>query len=164
MLQLAQGGGQDAGEGVFAGAGEQQAEGEEQFGESVFEATLANVVAVRVVNDEDCAEHDDDYTDSADAEERADEDGDAASELSQTHQITGDHGHFHECREALRARAAEHAKQDGAAVVDEGERASDAHDEEFKIQLTRNVATEGGRCAHENLPFVFRRLCIKSWG
>ncbi len=97
---------------------------------------MGDVVAVGKVDDEDGAEHDDDYADGSDAEQRAEQDGDASRELRQSHEIADGGGHVHEGREALRAWAAEHSKQDRAAVKDKGKRASDAHDQEFEIQFT----------------------------
>src|SRR4029077_18743874 len=101
------------------------AEGKKQLGERVFEAAAADVVTVREVNDEDSAEHDDDHADASNAEQRAGQDGEASSELGQSHEIADNDRHMHEGREALRPWAAKHPKQYCASVIKKGKSASD---------------------------------------
>ena len=67
--------GQYISEGPGAWARKQQCEGEKEFGEGIFVAALTNVEAVREVDEEDGAEHDDVDADRADSQESAGEDG-----------------------------------------------------------------------------------------
>ena len=57
---------------------------------------------------------------------------------------------MHERRKALRAWATEHSKQDGAAVEDKGQRASDTHDQKLEIQFAC-ATCQSAKCAHEYL-------------
>lgn len=124
LLEFAQGGGEDGGEREFAWAGEEEAEREEEFGESVLHALIGEVVAVRQMDHEDCAEHDDDTAGGADAKERSEKNGNAARELCQANKVADDCGGVHKSGEVTRAGTAKSAKEDCRAVIDERKRAS----------------------------------------
>lgn len=96
---------------------------------------MANVVAIVEMNQHDGTRHDDDDAGSADAEERAEQDGDAAGELGEPHEIADDVGHFHEGGKVVGTGATEGAEEDGGAVVDEGKRAGKTHDQELEFQF-----------------------------
>jgi hypothetical protein len=123
----------DGGKREFAGAGEEQADGKQEFREGVFHAPVADVVTIREMDHENGAAHDDDDADAADTHQRAEKDSDAAGELSEADEVADDVGCVHEGGEVVRAGSAESAEEDSGAVVDEWQRASEAHDEEFEI-------------------------------
>jgi hypothetical protein len=60
---------------------------------------------------------------------------------------------MHERRKSLWARAAKPSEQDGATVIEKGQRARQAHDQELKIQLVGNIASQSVSRAHVDLPF-----------
>ena len=111
---------------------------------------MGDVVTVRKMDDEDCAQHYDDDADGSNAKQRADQYRDASGELSQPDQITDGDRHVHEGREALRTWAAEHSEQDGAAMEDKRQSARDAHDEELKIQFA-GATCQPVKSTHEYL-------------
>ena len=81
-LKLPERGGQCISKRVRARAGNQQAEGEEQFGKREFEAAAIDVEAMVQVDEKDGAEHDDYRAGCADSQESARENGEAAGKLS----------------------------------------------------------------------------------
>jgi hypothetical protein len=111
---------------------------------------MGDIVAVRKMDDEDCAEHYDDDADGSNAEQRADQYRDASGELSQSDQIADGHRHVHEGREALRAWSAEHSEKYRATVEDKRQSARDAHDEELEIQFA-GATCQPVKSTHEYL-------------
>jgi hypothetical protein len=133
--ELAEWHGQYVSERPAAGAGDQQAEGKQQFGERIFEAALIDVEAVRQVDEKDGAEHDDYRAGCADSQKRPGKNGEASGYLSEADEIADGRWRVHESGKVRRTRSTENAKENAAAVVEEWERAGYAHDKQGKIEL-----------------------------
>jgi len=135
FLELAKWRGQSVSERIGARAGNQQAEGKEQFGERKFVPAVIDVETMRQVDEEDGAEHDDYHADCSDAQKGAGENGEASGELGQADEIADGRGRVHESGKVRRSRSAENAKKNTAAVIEKWERAGYAQDQQSKIEL-----------------------------
>jgi len=138
-LEFSERGGEDGGEREFAGTREEEADREQKFGEGELHAAVADVVAVRQVDHENGAEHDDDDANGADTEQRSEKDGEAAGELSEADEIADDVRRLHEGGEVVRTGTAKGAEEDGGAVIEEGQSAGNTHDEKRKLGFGNRV-------------------------
>ena len=134
-LEFTEGSGQGASERIDAWAGQKQGEGEKEFGESEFVPAVIDVETMRQVNKKDGAEHDEHHADCSDAKKSAGENGEATGELSQADEVADGRRRVHECSKGHRSRSAENAKENAAAVIEKWERASNAQDQQSKIEL-----------------------------
>jgi hypothetical protein len=117
-LEFAEGRGQGASERIGARTGQQQGEGEKEFGEGKFVAALIDVEAMRQVDQEDGAEHDGHRADCPDSKESAGENGEASNELSQADQIADGYWRVDVRGKVQWPRTAEDAKKNAAAVIE----------------------------------------------
>jgi len=85
------------------------------------------------VDAENGSQHDDDDAQCTGAQQYPGEDCQAAGELRETHQITGDERNVLIVGEVLRAGAGERSEQNLTAVVENRESASDAHEKQREI-------------------------------
>ena len=114
---------------IAAGASEEQGYCDQELGEGVFEAAVRDIVAVRKVDEEDGAEHDDDDAHGAHSGEDSEEDGQPAGKFGEADEVGDDERHVSEGCESVRAGTAERAEKDGAAVEEKGDAAGDADGE-----------------------------------
>jgi hypothetical protein len=138
LLEFAECGWKNAGQGVGARAGEEKAKGKQELRESVLHTTLRYVVAVGKMNEEDGACHHDHDAEGADPNEDAREQGESTRELRQTHEEGGGRREVHESREALNAGTAKGAKENGAAVIEKDECAGQTEDKKGEVELRGN--------------------------
>src|ERR1700682_2629923 len=129
FLELAKRRGQNVSERIGARAGNQQAEGKEQFGERKFVPAVIDIKTMRQVNKKDGAEHDDHHADCSDPQKSAGEHGRGSGELGQADEIADSRRRVHECGKVRRTRSAENAKKNAAAVIEKWERAGYAQDQ-----------------------------------
>src|SRR5690242_14016835 len=142
---------EDAAKRVGSWAGDQEAQGNKQDRQGVFEAAFADVETMGKVNQVNSTDHDDDHADGSNTLQGAEEDREAATELGQAHQVAGGHRKVQESREALRSRAAKGSKQDDAAVIEDGERARYAKDQKSEIRCGGAFGGLHGSVAHGDL-------------
>lgn len=86
-LELPQRAWEYSSERIIAGACEQEAESNKQDGEGKLHSALADIIAVRQMDQVNSADHDNHDADGPDALQSTEENRQAAGKLAQTHQI-----------------------------------------------------------------------------
>src|SRR5579862_1258915 len=100
------------------------------------------------MDEKDCSEHYDDDAGGANANQDAGENGDAAGDLGESDEVADDIGRVHVGSEAVGAGSTECAEQDGAAVVEDGERGGNAKEEQGEVHLGGGWSGGCGKCGH----------------
>lgn len=141
-----------AGQRVSARSGEEKPGGEKEFGERKLHSAAADVVTVGEMDQKNRSEHNYHAADGSDSEQHSEQDGQASGKLSEADQIAYDCRLMHERGKVLWAGTSKCSEQYRAAVIEKRHRASDAHDEEFKVQFPRDSGGDSAWRAHKNLP------------
>ncbi len=137
-LKFTKGRGKNAGQRIGAWAGDEKTQGHQELREGVLHTTVGDAVAVREMDQENGACHDDHDTKSADPDERAGEQGESTSELRQAHQETDYGWVVHERCKGLIVRATKNAKENGAAVIEKDGCGRQPENEKGEIELRRS--------------------------
>ena len=134
-LKFAEGRRKNASQRVGAPAGEGKAEGDQELRKSVLHTIVRKVKAVGKMDQEDRTGHHDHDAESTNADKGAREQSESSRKLRKTYQEADDYRGVHEACKAMNAGAPKGAKENGAAVVEKDECASEAEDEQGEIEF-----------------------------